>query len=416
MTASRVRTPAVAVLGAGIMGGSVALFLARRGVRTVLMDAAESPFTGASRWNEGKIHLGYLYTADPTLETARKLIPGGLSFRSLVSELTGQPLEAGTETAENDIYFIHRDSVVDLDGSFALARRMAELAETHPNAGSHFVPLQQNRPRRLDRAELDRLCDTSRIVGGYEVPERSVPTNLVADRFVDALAGTPGIEPLMRRRVRAVRGDGSRWSVDTTAPDGRPETLGPFDAVVNALWEGRAEVDATAGIARAPTWTNRFRLSLFARTRTLTTLRSAVIAVGPFGDVKNYNGRDLYLSWYPAGLMLESHALRPPPVTLPDAAESSRIVEQVLDALAAHFPAIAEVRDTFEESALRGGWVHAGGQGALDDPASELHRRDRIGVAAKDGFFSVDTGKYSMAPWIACKLAGMICERLGAPG
>ena len=48
----------VAVLGAGIMGCSAALCLARRGARVTLLDAAPRPCVGASRWNEGKIHLG----------------------------------------------------------------------------------------------------------------------------------------------------------------------------------------------------------------------------------------------------------------------------------------------------------------------------------------------------------------------
>ena len=66
----------VAVLGAGIMGVTTAMFLARKGVHVTLIDAAARPFDGASRWNEGKIHLGHLYAADPGLQTARRLLPG----------------------------------------------------------------------------------------------------------------------------------------------------------------------------------------------------------------------------------------------------------------------------------------------------------------------------------------------------
>ena len=54
----------VAVLGAGIMGSSTALYLARAGIQVDLFDAADRPFSGASRWNEGKIHLGFLYAND----------------------------------------------------------------------------------------------------------------------------------------------------------------------------------------------------------------------------------------------------------------------------------------------------------------------------------------------------------------
>src|SRR4051812_13592809 len=103
-------TKRVAVLGAGIMGSSVALFLARRGLRVTLVDLANEPFSGASRWNEGKIHLGYLYAGDASLETARAVLPGSLAFRSLTEELIECSL-ADAISREDDIYLVHRDSV-----------------------------------------------------------------------------------------------------------------------------------------------------------------------------------------------------------------------------------------------------------------------------------------------------------------
>ena len=103
----------VAVLGAGIMGVSTALLLARRGVSVVLMDAETAPLRRASRWNEGKIHLGFLYAGDPSLETARRVLPGGLAFKPMVESLTGTSL-APVITSHDDTYLVHRDSVVDV--------------------------------------------------------------------------------------------------------------------------------------------------------------------------------------------------------------------------------------------------------------------------------------------------------------
>jgi len=45
------------------------------------------------------------------------------------------------------------------------------------------------------------------------------------------------------------------------------------------------------------------------------------------------------------------------------------------------------------------------GTGALDDRRSGLHRRDRYGVQRRGTYHSVDTGKYSTAPWLAQVLA-----------
>ena len=50
---------------------------------------------GASRWNEGKIHLGFLYAADPTLRSARSVLGGGLDFARQVERLTGPTAGSG---------------------------------------------------------------------------------------------------------------------------------------------------------------------------------------------------------------------------------------------------------------------------------------------------------------------------------
>src|SRR4051794_33116657 len=104
----------VAVLGGGIMGTCTALLLARRGLEVSLFERESAPLACASRWNEGKIHLGYLYGADPTLRTARRIIPGGLQFRRIMTELLGSDLAPHT-TPQDDIYLIHRNSIVDVD-------------------------------------------------------------------------------------------------------------------------------------------------------------------------------------------------------------------------------------------------------------------------------------------------------------
>ena len=79
----------VAVLGAGIMGSAVAIELARRGYDATLIDQEPAPMAATSRWNEGKIHLGYLYGGDPTLATARHILPGSLRFAERARELIG---------------------------------------------------------------------------------------------------------------------------------------------------------------------------------------------------------------------------------------------------------------------------------------------------------------------------------------
>ncbi|MEN3355193.1 MAG: hypothetical protein V7640_3351, partial [Betaproteobacteria bacterium] len=53
----------IAILGGGMLGICTALELARRGRRVTLIEGAADVLQGASRWNEGKVHLGFLYAA-----------------------------------------------------------------------------------------------------------------------------------------------------------------------------------------------------------------------------------------------------------------------------------------------------------------------------------------------------------------
>ena len=48
-----------------MLGCCLALDLVQKGYEVDLIDAAETPMTGASLNNEGKIHLGFVYASDP---------------------------------------------------------------------------------------------------------------------------------------------------------------------------------------------------------------------------------------------------------------------------------------------------------------------------------------------------------------
>jgi len=392
----------VAVLGAGVMGASLALLLARRGIRVSLFDAAAAPFSGASRWNEGKIHLGFLYSADPSLQTARHIIPGGLQFRPLVEDLLSCSLEHAT-TREDDIFVCHTDSVVGPDVMQGYFERVAEIVGQHPDARRYLADVADCRSRTLTPDELGEITGSPEILAGYVIPERSVATTWVADRYVGALDAEPRIEWRMNHRVHSVRSasgtDDGPWQIGTDQGED-----GPYDLVINALWQGRLAVDRTLGLMPEGVWSNRFRLAVFLRTAGKLEVPSTLIATGPFGDVKNYNGRDFYLSWYPKGLRVDSSEILPPEPPLLEPEEKSAFCRSVLDSLESLLPRVAAIRQSAEAMQLEGGWVFAAGQGALSNPRSTLHRRSEFGVFRRGSYLSVDTGKYSTAPWMAHRI------------
>ncbi len=395
----------VAVLGAGIMGSCLSLFLARRGIDVTLFDLERAPMSGVSRWNEGKIHLGYLYAADPSLRTVRRVLPGGLAFRRLMEELLEQPL-AGQTTMDDDFYLIHNKSVVGSDEVKRYFDAISKIVREQPNSHDYLSDASCAGARALSRSELESIADTRAIVAGFRVPERSVRTVWVANRLCEALLEEPHVTLRMGVRITRTTPEGpvnGPWCVH-----GEVDVNETFYIVVNALWHGRIAIDLTAGLLPEGEWSNRYRVSLFTRTSHPISVPSAIVAVGPFGDIKNYNGRDFYLSWYPAGLLSESEDVSPEVPMIQDELEKNRLAERVQKGLESVIPGVLEILTNAEEVAVEGGFVFALGQGSLADPGSSLHRRDGFGVRRSGHYFSVDTGKYSTAPWLAKALANEI--------
>jgi len=395
----------VGILGAGIMGSCLALALARKGFQVTVFDAKKEPMTGASRWNEGKIHLGYLYGADPSLETARKVVAGGIHFADSLSRLLESSVEAAF-TTEDDIYLVHKASVVSAEELDRYSKAVHSLVRSHSDAEMARRLFGGNGPRRLLDAELDGIADRKLVEAGFHIPERSVETNWIADMLCLALSNNPNIELRMNTRVLSAKPETSvdgRWRVHCT--DGEADS---FDIVANALWNGRLAIDRTAGMEPTGTWSNRYRVALFARTSEPLNIPSAIVAVGPFGDIKNYNGRDFYLSWYPVGLMSDSSEIDPsePPDLEPK--EQADIANRMVAGLAEIMPRVGEILDHATEFKVKGGFVFARGGGSLADRKASIHRRDGFGIERLGRYISIDTGKYSTAPLMAEQLAAEI--------
>jgi glycine/D-amino acid oxidase-like deaminating enzyme len=168
-----------------MLGSSLAVLLARNGARVTLFDAAERPMSRAGRWNEGKIHLGYLYAADRTLNTARKLIPGGKLFRPIVESIIESPIE-GHLTSGQEFYLTHTDSVVDPSTMLGYLNAVWDL--------NGDTSKKTTRPRRLTQSELAKISENPKLVAGFRVPEQSVNTSWIADRILARLTTHKAIE------------------------------------------------------------------------------------------------------------------------------------------------------------------------------------------------------------------------------
>ena len=217
--------PRVVVLGAGVIGLSVARALAARGARPLVVDA--SPAAREASWAAGGIlGLGTEYAADgPGYRLARFAFDRWEGVADRLRRETGVPL------------------VVTREGTLLVAKDAADAAALaargafHRSVGLASALLDGPGARRVE----PRL--SPRIEAALHVPEARLDNRLLLSAL-DAACRNGGIE--VRTGVRALRcveRGGRVFGVETESG------AVPADAVVVATGAWSEEVAATAGLA-----------------------------------------------------------------------------------------------------------------------------------------------------------------------
>jgi hypothetical protein len=86
----------------------------------------------------------------------------------LVEDLIGQSI-ASVTTPSDDIYLIHRDSVVSPDVSRAYFEAVAVMVRDHPDSSSYLEDASGSRVTTLGAAELETMANPAVIAAGYRV-------------------------------------------------------------------------------------------------------------------------------------------------------------------------------------------------------------------------------------------------------
>jgi hypothetical protein len=402
-------TARAAVLGAGFQGVCVALELARRGVEVDLYDRNDACITQAGARNEGKIHLGFVYSNDATLNTAKLQVQGALTFGPALRRwLECDWSELGLSTLHH--YAIQPDSLLGVDAVLAYFARVCDIVRARGAAEPHSYLGQDARTVGFERETLGTTYDPKAVAAVIRTDERSVDVKRIALLLRERVAFEPRIafHPCCEITSTA-REDGSikvSFTHRTAALTAR------YRHVVNCLWDGKLAIDTQ--MAFLPPYRSLYRLKFGINVllkRPNVSVPSVTFVVGPFGDIVQFDDRRLYMSWYPAARVGISDALIPPdwPRELHGEA-AGRMIDETLAAFARRVvPMRAMLRGLFEQVSVAGGIIMAAGETDIDDPASRLHSRSAVGVRSLDGYHSVDTGKYTLAPMYALQVADRIC-------
>ncbi len=374
--------------------------LAARGIAVDLFEARDRCLTRASAQNEGKIHLGYVYANDPTLSTARTMVRGGLSFAPSLRRWLGDVIDS-VPVSRPFNYVVHRASLLrphEVEAHLLACHELA-LEEIDGATVDYLGADPRVAPARIGTRELRDLYHPDAVSAVFRTSEVGIDPEALVRLVRDRLVGDPAIRCRLRTQVRGVERNGS--GLDVEFENGAGPGCERYDQVVNALWDGRLAVDRTVGLEPPRPW--MWRVKHYVRLRAPgADVPCSTIVLGAFGDVVVYRDRDLYLSWYPAGMRAISTDLEPP--RWPSASEggfSGEVRDQIQEGLAAIVPAVGRLPlDAFAWS-VKGGVIFAWGETDIDDPHSGLHERHAIGTRSIQGYHSIDTGKLTMAPLFA---------------
>lgn len=402
----------VVVLGAGLQGACVALALAAAGRRVGLVDRSAAPMTGASLNNEGKVHLGYVYGLDPTLETQRTMLKGALSFAPLLDRWLGPQPWPRLKTAGIS-YAVMPDSLLPadvLEGEYArLVAQIADVADdvaaTIDEPAHYLGHTLDGTIRRVRDAEHAPHVDGQRMEV-FLTEEAAIDPELLATAVIGAVGDHPAVELLLDTQVLGAARRNDSFDVHVVGSDDRRTTV-RAPVVVNCLWDDRLRVDATVGIeSPVSTWTYRIKHQVVVRPRG-GTIEPVTMVQGPFGDIVPRADGRVALSWYP---ICRTRLGSAPLPRTDDPHARAEMASATLAVMSSLYPAL-EGADVLE---VRGGMIVAPGAGDIDDPASGLHIRTNAAVHEHDGWWSIDTSKLTLAPLLAHEAATRIEDRLRA--
>ena len=368
----------------------------------------------ASLRNEGKIHLGFVYANDPSMQTSFLMLDTALQFADLVEGFVGREIDWARLKSRPFVYYVVHDSLVE---------------RAHVRAHYERIGIRYQELVAQDRS-LTYLGERPERLFSFDLPETA---QVVCHRYAAPLVETaevavelPAFCGLLRAAVGAHERITCRFGIEIEAV--LPTACGGWkavgmalsdrcswqtagDIVVNCLWDGRLKIDRSVGLVADRPWVHRLKYRLLGRLpERLWGLPSMTFVLGPYGDIVTYPSGQTYLSSYPSCVTGCSSALAPPVAwqgpcrgEVP-ANVAAAVKRDVLTALDGILPGVGET----EVDVVDAGMIFSWGDAGVGDPGSEVHRRCDTGIHRKDGYFSIDTGKFTNAPYYAERLRRLI--------
>ncbi|MDX1641784.1 MAG: hypothetical protein R3220_08795, partial [Balneolaceae bacterium] len=123
----------------------------------------------------------------------------------------------------------------------------------------------------------------------------------------------------------------------------------------------------------------------------------------------NFKEKGLFLSWYPIGRTGWSEEYTPPDWDS-DLTDEVRmeVFNKSFEQMAFRIPSVKKLAFKPEDVKPVGGVIYALGNQDVDKANSKLHMRHQAGIESHGNYHSVNTGKYTLVPYLGVKIADRI--------
>ncbi len=398
----------IAVLGAGGLGSCLSLELGQRGYQVDVFEESSKPLRKASYAQEGKIHLGYIFAMDKTLNTARSMITGAIHFLDYLNRWVDVKIEDCISTPF--YYLVHRGSLLKAPELQDHYLKCGEIfQEMHKNTGLKYLGIEDKlQADLLPKSQIATIANPEFIENVFKTNEYSLEPRFIANKITHALSHDPKIDLKLNCKVDSVEKVKECLQVNYYNDDVRHSER--YDVVINTSWNGLFEIDRTMGIEPLGSWSHRYKFGNKVLIPFKSNdLPSCTMVLGPFGDTVNFKDKGAFMSWYPTGRTAWSDAHRPPDWDdMYSTDQRMDVFNRSFEELARRIPALQKLEFSKEAVDPIGGSILALGNTDVDNKESRLHDRFEVGIRSFGNYHTIDTGKFTLIPYLAVQAADRV--------
>jgi hypothetical protein len=393
-------TKTAVVLGAGIQGVCVALMLQKHGYRVQLIDKSHDIINRTSLTYEGKVHLGFVYGMDKSMQTGYKMIRDALHFAPYMEYLLDKDEDWLQFRSKPNIYLVAHDSMLSpQEIEIYFEKINAYFQDCLSDERLHYLG---TRPQVIFRKiDIPTYISSGFVSASFITEEMSVDQVKIKDVLKQKITASTSIDLFLEQYVTGIRTNPDGYIVECKRQDGTTATI-KSDIVFNCLWEKRIYFDRMVGINDESSHSLRLKYGLVLQADDfLHSLHSLTMIHGPYGNfvINPYSNR-AFCSWYPASMkgLMEYGDVPDTWEQACDGYASNSLIEALRkDNLEGFRQFIPNLND-LTVLKVTAGVILAEGIKDITEHDSTFHSRNETPIREKAGYFSVNTSKYTSAP------------------